>query len=300
MPANSMEPALRTAAKLLLVVLALALPMVGMARDRSILWAVQGRQNTVYLLGSVHVLQPGDATLPAAAEHAFDDAEQLVMEIDVDDPGADPLSMAAQMQQAAMLPEGQTLKGVLGSDYASINERAQKSGIDLETLDAFAPWFVAIALLDLELAKRGFSPEFGIEQTLAARAIEAHKPIEGLETAAQQFQMLAGMPLAQQKRFLVMTLDESAQLDDELADLLRAWRTGDTEALARLLAGEYEEFPDLYRTLTVDRNRAWVGRLAALLDDRDDYLVVVGAMHLVGPDSVVDLLRQRGYKVTQQ
>ncbi|MCJ7453436.1 MAG: TraB/GumN family protein [Steroidobacteraceae bacterium] len=300
MPAPRIGPALRAAAKLGLLALALALPAAGMARDRSILWTVEGHHNTVYLLGSVHVLRPGDAALPDAAERAFDDAEQLVMEIDVDDPGSDPLSMAMQMQQAAMLPAGQTLKGVLGSDYTSINERAQESGIDLEALDAFAPWFVAIALLDLELAKRGFSPEFGIEQTLAARAIEQHKPIEGLETAAQQFQMLASMPLAQQKRFLVMTLDESAQLDRELEALLRAWRTGDTEALAALLAGEYEDFPDLYRRLTVERNRAWVGRLADLLDDRDDYLVVVGALHLVGPDSVVDLLRQRGYTVTQQ
>ena len=79
-----------------------------------------------------------------------------------------------------------------------------------------------------------------------------------------------------------------------------AWRSGDTAALARLMTGEYEDFPDLYRRLTVDRNRAWVGRLAALLNDRDDYLVVVGALHLVGPESVVDLLRQRGYQVTQQ
>ena len=149
-----------------------------------------------------------------------------------------------EMQQAAHAARrARRCEGVLGSDYASINEQAQKSGVDLGMLDAFAPWFVAIALLDLELAKRGFSPEFGIEQTLAARAIEEHKPIEGLETAAQQFQMLAGMPLPQQKRFLVMTLDESAQLDTELEDLLRAWRSGDTEALARLLAGEYEEFP---------------------------------------------------------
>lgn len=300
MTAHRFGPALRNVAKLGLLVLVLALPAAGMARDRSILWTVEGQHNTVYLFGSVHVLRPGDAALPAAAERAFDDAEQLVMEIDLDDPGSNPLSMVAQMQQAAMLPEGLTLKGVLGSDYASISERARESGIDLETFDAFAPWFVAIALLDLELAKRGFSPEFGIEQTLAARAIEEHKPIEGLETAAQQFQMLASMPLAQQKRFLVMTLDESAQLDRELEDLLRAWRTGDTESLAALLADEYEEFPDLYRTLTVERNRAWVGRLADLLDDRDDYLVVVGALHLVGPDSVVDLLRQRGYRVTQQ
>lgn len=290
----------RSVAALIAVALALVLPPAAHAGDRHILWAVQGRHNTVYLLGSVHALRPGDAALPAAAEHAFDDSERLVMEIDLDDPGSDPLSMAGEMQQAALLPEGLTLHGVLGSDYASIDERARDAGVDLGALDAFAPWFVAISLLELQLASRGFSAENGIEQTLTARALKDHKPIEGLETAAQQFQMLAGMPLAQQKRFLVMTLDESAQLDRELAELLRAWRAGDTEALARLLSAEYAEFPDLYRRLTVDRNRAWVERLAGLLDDRDDYLVVVGALHLVGPESVVDLLRKRGYTVTQQ
>ena len=106
------------------------------------------------------------------------------------------------------------------------------------------------------------------------------------------------MPM--QKRFLVMTLDESAQLDREIGELVGAWKAGDTAALAGLLSDEFDEFPDLYRRLTVDRNRAWVGRLADLLDDRDDYLVVVGALHLVGKDSVVDLLEQRGYEVVQQ
>lgn len=286
-------------ARLALAALVLALPPSGRADQRHLLWTVHGRHNTVYLLGSVHVLRPGDAAMSATTEHAFDDAERLVMEIDLDDPSSSPLSMVAEMQQAAMLPAGQTLREVLGDDYASIGAQVHESGVDLQALDAFAPWFVAVSILDLELAKRGYSPEFGIEQTLTARAVAAHKPIEGLETAAEQFQMLAGMSLEQQKRFLVMTLDESAQLDRELEDLLQAWRTGDTAALARLLSSEYEEFPDLYRRLTVDRNRAWVGRLEELLDDRDDYLVVVGAMHLVGPGSVVELLRQRGYDVTQ-
>jgi uncharacterized protein len=294
----SLRVTMRTCA--LVGALALALPPSGHAGDRHILWAVHGRQNTVYLLGSIHVLRPEDATLPEVAEHAFHDSERLVMEIDMDDAGSDPLAMAGEMQQAALLPEGQTLHSVLGSDYASIDQRARKAGVDLGPLDAFAPWFVAMSVLETELARRGFSGEYGMEQTLAARAIADHKPIEGLETAAQQFQMLATMPLPMQKRFLVMTLDESAQLDNEIAELLRAWRNGDVETLARLLSTEYEEFPDLYRRLTVDRNRAWVDRLAGLLDDRDDYLVVVGAMHLVGPSSVVDLLRQRGYTVTQQ
>lgn len=291
---------MRTLAKMLLAALVLTAPAIAPARDQSILWAVQGRWNTVWLLGSIHALKPEDTRLPAAAERAFGDSERLVMEIDMDDEASDPLAMAGQMQQAALLPQGQTLRGVLGSDYSSINDRTRKVGLDLALLDGFAPWFVAINVMDLQLAQHGLSSDYGVEQTLAARAVASHKPIEGFETAAQQFGMLAAMPLPMQKRFLQMTLEDSANFEHEVDDLVHAWKTGDTTALARMLADESREFPDLYRRLTVDRNRAWAGRIEDLLDDRDDYLVVVGAMHLVGPDSVVDLLRKRGHLITQQ
>jgi len=288
------------AALLLALSVALA-PAPALARGKHILWAVQGKQNTVYLLGSVHVLRAGDAALSDVAERAYDDSERLVMEIDLDDPGqTDPMAMLEVMQRLALLPEGQSLRGVLGSDYESLNRRAQQAGLDLALLDRFAPWMVATTLLQLELAKRGFSPEFGIEQVLARRAAGDEKPVQGLETTAQQLELLAGMPMPMQKRFLVMTLDESANLDREIGELVEAWTEGDTATLAGLLSDEFDEFPDLYRRLTVDRNRAWVGRLADLLDDRDDYLVVVGALHLVGENSVVDLLEQRGYEVVQQ
>ena len=285
----------------LLVALAIAWSMPAHARDRHVLWTVEGRHNTVYLLGSIHVLRPGDGGLPPVADAAYRDAEQLVMEIDMDDLAtADPMAMLDAMQRAASLPEGESLREVLGADYASIAQRARASGLDLATMDAFAPWFVATTVLQLELAKRGFSPEHGIEQTLAMRATGDGKPIMGLETAEQQFALLAGLPLPQQKRFLMMTLDEAAGIDAELAELLGAWRAGDTGTLARALEREFEEFPDLYRPLTEDRNRAWAGRLADLLDERDDYLVVVGALHLVGRNSVIELLEERGYEVRQQ
>jgi uncharacterized protein len=270
------------------------------ARDRNVLWTVEGEQNTVYLLGSIHVLRPGDGGLPQAAERAYEDAERLVMEIDLDDAAADPSAMLATMQQAALLPADKTLRGVLGADYESIRARAGESGLDLAMLDRFAPWFVATLLLQMELARRGFLPELGIEAQLAHRAVDDGKPIQGLETAEQQFAVLGGLPLEEQKRFLLMTLEESTQLDAQVDELVGAWQAGDTEALARMLSAEFDDFPELYRPLTEDRNRAWVEQLDGLLDDRDDYLVVVGALHLVGRNSVVDLLRQRGYTVTRQ
>lgn len=290
----------RLVARLLAVAAVLAGP-VSDAFARNVLWTVHGEHNTVYLLGSIHVLRPGDGELPRAALEAYADAERLVMEIDLDDPEvASPTALLGAMQRAALLPEGETLRSALGEDYAAIMARARESGLELGALDRFAPWFVATMLLQLELAQRGFKPELGIEQQLADRAARDRKPIEGLETAGQQFAVLAGLPLPEQKRFLMMSLGETERLDAEIEDLLTAWRSGDTDALEEMLSAAYREFPELYGPLTEDRNRAWLERLEELLEDRDDYLVVVGALHLVGRHSVVDLLRQRGHTVTQQ
>jgi hypothetical protein len=277
-----------------------AVPARAGAAERSVVWSVRGEYNTVYLFGSIHVLRPGDVGLPRAAETAYEDAEQLVMEIDMDDPAvADPIAMAAQMQGYAQLPAGQSLTSVLGNDYPAVANYLRESGLDPALLDGFAPWFVSLMALQFEVARRGFDPAHGIEQQVAERAAADHKPILGLETPADQFEVLAGLSLADQKRFLLKTLDETDQTDARLESMLNAWRNGDTAALSRSLSREFEAFPELYRPLTEDRNRAWATQIADLLDDRDDYLVVVGALHLVGRNSVVDLLRERGYRVTQ-
>jgi uncharacterized protein YbaP (TraB family) len=283
----------------MLAAVALGAPV--QAREPGVLWTVQGERNTVYLLGSVHLLRPGDGGLSRAAEAAYADAEGIVMEIDLDDAAvAEPGALLIEMQRAALLPEDTSLRQVLGGDYEAIARRARASGLELASVDRFAPWFVATLLLQLELARRGFDPALGIEQRIAERATADRKPIAGLETPADQFRMLAALPLPEQKRFLELTLAEMAELDLELARLLEAWRTGDADALAELLSAAYRDFPELYGPLTEDRNRAWIERLEDLLDDTDDYLVVVGALHLVGRNSVVDLLRKRGHRVTQQ
>ena len=71
-------------------------------------------------------------------------------------------------------------------------------------------------------------------------------------------------------------------------------RRADTAALERLLLVEYERLPTLYRPLVTDRNRRWLPQIEALLARPDDTLVVVGALHLVGPDGLLALLRERG------
>jgi uncharacterized protein YbaP (TraB family) len=261
------------------------------------LWSLQGKTNTVYLLGSIHMLKASE-TLPAAVDSAYADAQALLMEIDMDD--LDPEKMQQDVMDLAMQPEGQTLHQQLGpAVYDQFAQKARPLGVDPALLDRFNPWFAAITLVQVQMMKLGLDPNSGVEQRLVRRAAEDHKPIQGLETAREQLEIMARLPDKQQREFLLYSVDDAERMASELDDMLSAWRRGDVAAMAKLMQEGYDEYPDLYRPLTVERNRRWVPQIEQLLDDKGDYLVVVGALHLVGKDSVIDLLERKGYQVKQ-
>jgi uncharacterized protein len=270
-----------------------------MAADaqRHILWSLQGKTNKVYLLGSFHLLKASE-TLPAALDAAYVDAEKLVMEIDMDD--LDPALMQQVVMELGMLPPDQSLQKQLGAEaYQQFTATARKLGIDPAMLERFQPWFAAITLVQAELIKLGFDPNSGVEQRFTRRAVEDRKPIQGLETVREQLEIMARMPEKQQREFLLYSINDAERMASEVDELLAAWRRGDTAAMAKLLAEGFKEYPDLYRPLTVERNRKWIPQIEQLLDDKEDYLVVVGALHLVGTDSVIDLLERKGHEPKQ-
>ena len=262
------------------------------------LWSIKGKTNTVYLLGSVHFLRPSEQ-LPAAVDAAYQDAEQLVMEIDMDD--LDPLAAQQTTMELGMLPEDQTLESELGAaTYAKVARQAQDIGVDPQIINHFRPWLAAMTLVQLQLLRQGLDPESGVEKRLTARATADGKKITGFETLQEQLGMLANLSRDQQREFLLYSVEDAEHAAREIDELIAAWREGDVKALAQLLSREFNQFPDLYRPLTVDRNRRWAPHIEALLNERDDYLVVVGALHLVGRNSVIELLEKDGYTVTQQ
>lgn len=268
------------------------------AEPHHTLWSVKGRNNTVYLLGSVHFLSP-EEKLPAAMDDAYRDAERLVMEIDMDD--LDPATMQQTTMELGLLPEGRTLESELGKPaYAKIAAFAKEIGVDPALLNRFRPWLAAITLVQLQLMKMGLDPNSGVEQRLTARAQSDGKEISGLETLPQQLGMLANLSAKQQREFLEYSVEDAERAAQEIDALIAAWRIGDTQSLAKLLQEGFDKYPEIYRPLTVDRNRQWIPQIENLLRERDDYLVVVGALHLVGKDSVVELLQGKGYRVVQQ
>jgi uncharacterized protein YbaP (TraB family) len=289
----------RRSALLALLLLPLAWSAAAGGGERHCLWAVRGEHNTVYLLGSVHMLSAADGALPRVMIDAYEKSTSLVMELDLNDPGVEAALGSAV--ESTMLPEGESLRDLLKPAlYAQFMARAAPLGLQPELADRLQPWFAALLLEQMTLANSGFAADAGVDMQLAHRAQADHKPIVALETVAEQLGYFARLPMAQQVDFLGTTLRELDQEASQTAAVVRAWQNGDTAELERLMREETARSPELYRVLTTDRNRKWLPRIEALLHDGHDHLVVVGALHLVGAEGLVELLRRRGYVVAQQ
>jgi uncharacterized protein YbaP (TraB family) len=278
----------------------LALGLLGSltAHAASPVWAVRGAHNTVYLAGSIHMLPAGDAALPPGFERSYADSARLVMEMDLGK--FDPMEAMSWMMDHGTLPAGTNLRGVLGEQrYGRVSAAATGLGLPMSALDSLAPWVVGIEITDLAYEHEGYDPEQGVEEQLVRRAGKDGKPTAGLETLPEELSSLTELSSADQVRMLDLTVDDLKDLKSEMRDVTSAWRRGDAERLAALLSTEYNSFPSLYKPLVTDRNRRWLPQVEELLRANENSLVVVGALHLVGQGGLLELLRKKGYKITQ-
>ncbi|GAB1595887.1 TraB/GumN family protein [Lysobacter claricitrinus] len=292
---------------LALVGLLLALPVAGStpvapaptAPPVPLLWKVSDADNSIYLLGSFHLLAKSDYPLSPDIDRAFDDAESLVFEVapeDLDDPGITGLMMGLAKSDPAS-----SLDRALPADLKTpLDRRLRAMGLPPEQMGAFEPWFIDTMLVTLLGQRSGYAPEDGLDRNLMARARAAGKPATGLETVREQLTTLDGTPITEQIASLREFVDEGDNAGARLGELHSAWRDADIPTLERLTRDEMAELtPVTYQRLNVDRNRAWIPRLQALLAQGSghDVLVVVGALHLLGDDGVVAMLRAKGYRV---
>jgi uncharacterized protein YbaP (TraB family) len=254
------------------------------------LWELHGKHNTVYLLGSIHVLRPGDYPLAPAVLQAYASAKSLIMEINLGE--MDSEQVQSEMLTSAMLPAGKTLPDILGSQrYSHATSLAHEVGVELETFDQFAPWFAAEAISQLQLMELGFQPQSGVEMYFLERARSDGKSIAGLETVHDQIALFQG---------LSMELQQAHELPKQVDDMVHAWQRGDTAWFENQLTSELGRDPVLYQAVLAARNRKWIPKIEALLNEDKDYLVIVGTGHLVGRNSVIDLLKKDGVGATQR
>jgi len=265
---------------------------------RPLLWKVSDKDNDVYLLGSFHALKASDYPVGPAVNAAFGDAELVAFEVSPEEMTSPDLGM--QMMQAAMQPEGGSLQSALDeATWKRLEAYARQRGLPIEQYQPLEPWFVGLMVSLVEMARLGYDPALGLDQNLIARAGAEHKHTLGLETGASQIAVLDGMSALEQRQSLAEALD-GANDASALEELHAQWRNGDEAALEAKLIVEFRRtYAPLYQRIIIDRNQAWLPKLRAMLDGEssDDALVVVGAMHLLGPDGLVSQLRSQGYRV---
>jgi uncharacterized protein YbaP (TraB family) len=283
----------------LFALLLLLIPFVAYGdAEPAMIWVAEGASNRVYLLGSIHVLREQDHPLPKIVNTVYDDAEQLVMELDMDD--IDPFLVLKTMTEYGILQDGRTLKDVMGPEmYAQAELAAAEIEIPLDLLDQSEPWLAALTAQELIMMRVGFKASFGIEMYLTEKAKKDGKPISGLETIVDQLGFLDGLSLDTQSEWLLQSLVEGRRLEMLIDELVAAWRIGDVAFLEQELLRDLDANPELNQAILVDRNKRWVSPILRMLEKDEDYLVIVGAAHLVGENGVPDLLSREGVRIKQ-
>ena len=273
----------------------LAGPAVAQGTDdrRPPLFVLENGDTRVYLLGSVHVLPDGALPMPAHVEAAYDDAEVLAFELDLDL----AQSGAAGMMAAAM--DEATIGDALTPEQSdSLDAALAQVGMPAGALDAMEPWFAGMMYGVMALQQSGLPmQEGGVDAYFFNRAKADGKPRVAFETVELQTAAFDDLTTETQVRYLLESIRSSPDsLATEFAALVEAWSGGDDDRLAEMM-NEGMSQPEVFEALLVARNRAWIPQIESLLAGDETALVVVGAGHLVGEGSVVDLMRRAGYTV---
>jgi uncharacterized protein YbaP (TraB family) len=262
------------------------------------LWQIRAGQSTVYLFGSIHMLPRDWAWRTTAIDAAIASADSFVFET-----ALTPHQLAkvsAFVRDRGKLPGGQRLSRRLSHrGLADFQKALALTPLDPDAVDAMRPWLALTVLGDYQLQNgpvQTYADE-GVDRTIELSAQQSERPIRQLETAQHQLEMLVeARPDGDIARF-EMGLREILAADDNYNRLLEAWTAGNQTGVTNVLAAEAARNPMESRLLLDRRNRNWLPQIEAMMISNETIFVTIGAAHLVGPGSVLDLLCSRGWDV---
>lgn len=269
------------------------------AGGKIFLWEVKSPTNAIYVFGSLHVAKADFYPLPKAVEDAYRQAQELVVEIDA----TDVTRVSQTLPLLTYAPPDGLDHHVSPEVWKRVEAASRKQDQDLAAFRMLKPAVLASELLVESLASHGYDPQAGIDAHFLWSAREDHKLIVELETPDFQANVLGGLSDADGEAMLSETLNEMGtdELARETDQLAAAWKTGDAETVARLLreANKDEASKKIFKRLFDERNPAMAEKIAAIASSSQKALVVIGAGHLAGTNSVLELLKTKGLQVRQ-
>lgn len=261
-------------------------------------WVVDraGQPGRLFLCGTIHILRESDYPLSPGYEAAYNHSDKLVLELP---PGSgDGPAMASRMRELGQYAADTSLEAnVTKETWAAVKKWASTHGVEASSLNRFRPWFVALMITSTEYGALGAKPDKGVDQYFEARAERDAKPAEGLETVEFQLQLFSKLTQEQQMNMLEQTLAEVSTISQEYDKMISAWKNGELDALHEMLFREAERYPELMDLFLKNRNLAWIDRLDTMLKKGEKAMILVGTGHLTASDGLIQLLKDRGYRV---
>jgi len=276
-----------------------------------VLYSISGNglKKESYIVGTHHLVDYRFMVKIPGIEGALKKSKQVYGELKMGDmANPDTIKM---MQQAMMLPEGTTIKDVLGTEYfGKLNELFMNiSGVPFdhpqiyETMGKMKPSALESQLTILLYIKSHpgeFDPTNGLDSYFQQEALKSKKKVGGLESYAFQLKMIYNSKsLEEEAKDLMCMLDNIGTAKEQLEILTEAYASQNAEELYKVLqmAEEGVCAENNFDELLYQRNADWVAKMPAIMK-KNPTLFVVGAGHLFGDKGVLEMLRNAGYTIT--
>ena len=283
----------------LIAALGLAFAIIAPASARTprpALWAVSDPDTTIYLFGTIHLLPERYAWSSARLDQAVAGSQQLVVETIIDD--KDPAKMMAALTSLAFSPgQPPIAQRVAGDQRAALDAAIAKSGIPRAAFDRIETWAAAFMLLGNQFKDMGLKSGEGVETVLRKRFLSDGKSIGELETNIEQLAFFDRLSEKAQRELLEGAIAQPGDMAKQFGGMLSAWARGDVAAIARSFNRDLAASPELRDALLKRRNMNWTQWIERRMASPGTLLIAVGAGHLAGSDSLVDMLRREGLKV---
>ena len=265
------------------------------------LWKLETEKTTMYFLGSTHMANQELYPLDKQIEAAFAESDILVVEANIIDVEAQSLLM--QMMEKMMYAKDDSIENHISPEVlAMVAEFLEKHDFSFEYIKRFKPWAVEQLVITMEYQALGLDPEWGLDVHFLKSAQEQGKQILELEGIEGQLNIYDAFSEEIQELSLKITLIEIATLEQEVEVVFDLWKSGKSQELYAYIIKTYEKYPELtplYDILFLKRNKDMTNKLLEMIEQGGKYFVVVGAGHFIGPDSIIEILRKKHYKIEQ-
>jgi uncharacterized protein YbaP (TraB family) len=261
------------------------------------MWSVSDADTTVYLFGTIHLLPDKYPWRTAKFDQAIAGSNELVVETIIDD--KNPMALFSVLTRLAISPGlPPIIERVPPAKRPLLLAAIKKSGIPQAAYDRMETWAAAVILLGNQFKDLGLKNDQGVETVLRNSFTAQGKPIGELETNAEQLGFFDTLSEPSQRELLEGAIESSPEGKQEFNRMLASWVKGDVSAIARSFNRDLAASTELMNALIKRRNANWSKWIEnRLATTPGSVMIAVGAGHLAGRDSVIDLLKRDGYRV---